>query len=259
MSDDRRTRIITRLFPQGRTDLGSAATVRGVRRDHGHDRCRHHAHGGSDAAGSACTSNDVSAQIEELQFTLGEGPCVEKHCTEDGPILEPDLADPVSARWLGFTGPADHAGVRAVFGFPLRIGTLRFGTLDLLYAISRARSAANSMPTRWSWPMSPRRRCCSSRPTAARRAGRGAGHPGESSVRRPSGGRHDVGPARDQRCSSAHSPPGLCLCQRPAVGGRGRRDRPQAPALRWPGRPHVATVTVEPESSSATPRTVLYG
>lgn len=27
--------------------------------------------------GSVCTTNDVSALIEELQYTLGEGPCVD--------------------------------------------------------------------------------------------------------------------------------------------------------------------------------------
>ena len=34
---------------------------------------------GDTQQGSVCSSNEVSALIEELQFTLGEGPCVDAH------------------------------------------------------------------------------------------------------------------------------------------------------------------------------------
>jgi GAF domain/ANTAR domain len=80
--------------------------------------------------GSLCTTNEVSAVIEELQYSLGEGPCVDAF-RQDRPVLEPDLADPVTARWLGFAGPAVDAGVRAVFGFPLQVGAVRLGALNL--------------------------------------------------------------------------------------------------------------------------------
>ncbi len=79
---------------------------------------------------SAGASDDVSAQIEELQFTLGEGPAVDAS-RHGRPVLEPDLADPEAPRWLGFTPPAVKAGVRAVFAFPLHVGALRFGALNL--------------------------------------------------------------------------------------------------------------------------------
>lgn len=81
-------------------------------------------------SGSACTTNSVSALIEELQFTLGEGPCVDAF-HHDRPVLEPDLADPRHPRWLAFSPPAVVAGARAVFGFPLRVGALRLGALNL--------------------------------------------------------------------------------------------------------------------------------
>ncbi len=45
-------------------------------------------------------------------------------------VAEPDLARPVTRRWPAFTPPVLRAGVRAVFGFPLRIGTVRLGALD---------------------------------------------------------------------------------------------------------------------------------
>ena len=80
--------------------------------------------------GSLCTTNAVSHLIEELQYTLGEGPCVDAY-RDDTVVTEPDLADPVTRRWVAFTPPALEAGVRAVFGFPLRVGTVRLGALNL--------------------------------------------------------------------------------------------------------------------------------
>lgn len=79
--------------------------------------------------GSLCSSNEVSQLIEDLQYTLGEGPCVDAY-RDDKVVTEPDLADPVTRRWVAFTPPALEAGVRAVFGFPLRVGTVRLGALN---------------------------------------------------------------------------------------------------------------------------------
>jgi hypothetical protein len=80
--------------------------------------------------GSLCTSDEVSERIEELQYTLREGPCVDAY-QQDTIVSEPDLADPETVRWLAFTPPALQAGARAVFGFPLRVGTVRLGALNL--------------------------------------------------------------------------------------------------------------------------------
>jgi GAF domain/ANTAR domain len=80
--------------------------------------------------GSVCTTNQVSALIEDLQYTLGEGPCVDAYRQQE-PVLEPDLASAPTERWLAFTPPAVAAGVRAVFGFPIQIGAARLGALNL--------------------------------------------------------------------------------------------------------------------------------
>jgi hypothetical protein len=80
--------------------------------------------------GSLCTSDEVSHLIEELQYTLGEGPCVDAY-QQDRVVAEPDLADPVIRRWPAFSPPALQAGARAVFGFPLRVGTAHLGALNL--------------------------------------------------------------------------------------------------------------------------------
>jgi hypothetical protein len=80
--------------------------------------------------GSVCTTDVVSERIEQLQYDLGEGPCVDAY-NQDRPVLEPDLVDALAPRWMAFTGPAVDAGARAVFGFPLRIGAVRLGSLNL--------------------------------------------------------------------------------------------------------------------------------
>ena len=85
---------------------------------------------GETPAGAVCSTNRVSSLIEELQYTLGEGPCVDAYHL-DRPVLEPDLADPDTPRWLAFTPPAVEAGARAIFGFPLQVGAARLGALNL--------------------------------------------------------------------------------------------------------------------------------
>ena len=80
--------------------------------------------------GTVCTTDAVSALIEDLQFTLGEGPCVDAH-QQQVPVLEPDLADPTRLRWVGFGGPVVAAGAKAVFGFPVQTGVARLGALTL--------------------------------------------------------------------------------------------------------------------------------
>ena len=80
--------------------------------------------------GVLCSSNAASGAVEELQFTLGEGPCVDA-CQSGAPVLEPDLEAPGFSRWPAFTPPAVTAGVRAIFGFPLQVGSIQLGALDV--------------------------------------------------------------------------------------------------------------------------------
>ena len=81
-------------------------------------------------AGTVAVSDGPAGTMEELQFSLGEGPCVE--CSNTGrPVLQPDLARTGPGRWPGFCGGALEAGILAVFAFPLRVGGIRVGVLDL--------------------------------------------------------------------------------------------------------------------------------
>jgi hypothetical protein len=79
--------------------------------------------------GSLCSTDRVSHLIEDLQYTLGEGPCVDAY-QRDEVVIEPDLDGTVLRRWPAFSPPALQAGARAVFGFPLRVGTVRLGALN---------------------------------------------------------------------------------------------------------------------------------
>jgi GAF domain-containing protein len=80
--------------------------------------------------GSVCNTDNVCDLIEQLQFTLGEGPSVDAY-HEQSPVLEPDLAFPTMPRWFALSGPMLDAGVKAVFGFPIRVGAVRLGALNL--------------------------------------------------------------------------------------------------------------------------------
>jgi len=79
---------------------------------------------------SLCSTGPVSALIEELQYTLGEGPCIDAD-RSGTVIIEPDLAVPATPRWPAFSPEALGAGARAVFGFPVRIGAARIGALNV--------------------------------------------------------------------------------------------------------------------------------
>jgi hypothetical protein len=83
--------------------------------------------------GVVCATDAVSATIEDLQLTLGEGPCVDA-AVSGSPVLIPDLDRPFDVgtdRWPAFMDGAAAAGVKAVFAFPLRVGAISVGVLDL--------------------------------------------------------------------------------------------------------------------------------
>jgi len=78
-------------------------------------------------------ASDTTAQrLEDLQFTLNEGACMEA-ATTGRPVLIPDLLDDAgTARWPMFAAAAtEHTGVRALFALPLQWGTVNLGVLDL--------------------------------------------------------------------------------------------------------------------------------
>jgi hypothetical protein len=82
---------------------------------------------------TAFGSDPLATELEQLQVTLGEGPCVDAAASHS-PVLVPDLTDlqgGYEGRWPAFRAEARAAGVSALFAFPLRIGAIAFGAVDL--------------------------------------------------------------------------------------------------------------------------------
>jgi hypothetical protein len=129
VAGDRRLRILTRLGSRG-SELRTERLCEVCAEVTGMTGAGIMLMTGDVPRGSVCTTDTVSALIEQLQYALGEGPCVDAY-HEDRPVLEPDLADPGTTRWIGFSRPAVEAGVRAIFGFPLQVGAVRLGALNL--------------------------------------------------------------------------------------------------------------------------------
>jgi hypothetical protein len=79
---------------------------------------------------NAAASGTTSALVEELQLTMGEGPC-RAAVSFRRPVLVADLSKASTTTWPGY-GPAAHDhGVRAVFAFPLQVGAACLGALDV--------------------------------------------------------------------------------------------------------------------------------
>jgi hypothetical protein len=87
----------------------------------------------TDSGRVVCVTDEVSARVEELQLTFGEGPCMDAH-TSRGPVLSTDLrADEALRRWPAFAPAASEAGAAAIYAFPLQLGAVRLGVLDLYH------------------------------------------------------------------------------------------------------------------------------
>jgi GAF domain-containing protein len=87
----------------------------------------------NEVRGLSTASDPAAERIEDLQFVLGEGPCIDAFANRR-PVLVPDLSDEPMSRWPGYTPAVRDAGVRAVFAFPLQVGAGRLGVLDVFRA-----------------------------------------------------------------------------------------------------------------------------
>lgn len=88
-------------------------------------------------------SDDTARLIEELQFTLNEGACMEAAST-GRPVFVPDLRHATGTeRWPVFAAAvAERTPVRALFALPLQWGTVNLGVLDLYRVAPGGLSAA---------------------------------------------------------------------------------------------------------------------
>jgi hypothetical protein len=87
-------------------------------------------------------TDEVSERIEELQLTCGEGPCMDA-LRSRRPVLTEDLqAADALRRWPLFAPAAYEAGTGAIYAFPMRVGTVPIGVLDLYNRQPRALSTS---------------------------------------------------------------------------------------------------------------------
>lgn len=80
--------------------------------------------------GTVGSSGELSRRLDELQFTFGEGPCMDA-VQRGGPVIAENLADPGEQRWPAYAGSALGLGVRAVYALPIRLANSVVGALDL--------------------------------------------------------------------------------------------------------------------------------
>ena len=86
---------------------------------------------GSGSREMVYATDSVAQALDELQFTLGEGPCIDAF-RERRPVLEAAMAEePAQDRWPGFAREAVELGARATFAFPLQAAGVAFGVLEL--------------------------------------------------------------------------------------------------------------------------------
>jgi len=80
--------------------------------------------------GLSAASDAVSEGWEDLQFTLGEGPCMDAFGARS-PVLIADLSGRALTRWPVYAAAVHEGGIRAVFAFPLQVGAARLGVMDV--------------------------------------------------------------------------------------------------------------------------------
>jgi hypothetical protein len=83
--------------------------------------------------GTVTASGELAARLEELQFSYGEGPCLQVYATRR-PVLVANLNDGINeqlSRWPIFGAAIVDAGIQALFAFPLIWAGRSVGSLNL--------------------------------------------------------------------------------------------------------------------------------
>lgn len=86
--------------------------------------------GGPLNAESVCASDAAAARLDEMQLDLGEGPCWDA-VTARAPVFESPFGSGRSPRWPALVQALEGEAIGAIFAFPLVVGPLSVGALDL--------------------------------------------------------------------------------------------------------------------------------
>ncbi len=85
---------------------------------------------GGQSLGCVGVSDQVTEAVEQIEYTLGQGPCMAAY-RNTAPVFDTDLADDGVVGWPEFRRGALEVGVRAAFGFPLLVERVCMGALNL--------------------------------------------------------------------------------------------------------------------------------
>lgn len=83
-------------------------------------------------AGTFGCSGVAARDYDELQFTFGEGPCLDS-VARGRPVVADDLADPAEGRWPAFGSAMLDHHIRAVYAIPVALAGEFVGALDLFH------------------------------------------------------------------------------------------------------------------------------
>ena len=85
-----------------------------------------------DNAGPICVSSQQVRALEDLQFTIGQGPCRDAFRSGEA-VHVARLDELASDRWPPFVELARTSGIGAVYAYPLMSKTSRIGVLTLYH------------------------------------------------------------------------------------------------------------------------------
>ena len=80
--------------------------------------------------GTFGSSGELSRTVDELQFTYGQGPCLDA-VQLNRPVAADDLDAPGEARWPALTEAVLKHGIRALYAMPVTVASTPIGALDL--------------------------------------------------------------------------------------------------------------------------------
>lgn len=84
---------------------------------------------GAEIVPSVAGAYGVSVTVQDLEFTLGEGPASDAYA-EGKPVLVDDL-ELATSRWPLFARALADTGMRSMYAIPLQVGAVKLGVLVL--------------------------------------------------------------------------------------------------------------------------------
>jgi hypothetical protein len=85
------------------------------------------------SSGTLGSSDAAAREYDELQFTIGEGPCLDSVATR-APVLVADLAKPSQVRWPLYRPAMLDYKIRGIFAIPVVLAGEYVGALDFFRA-----------------------------------------------------------------------------------------------------------------------------